>query len=80
MPRYFFDVHDRDGLYVDDVGIELANMEAARREARRALSDMVRDALREDKGLGVSVKIRDGSEGPVLITVTLSTAEPPEVH
>jgi cobalamin biosynthesis protein CbiD len=76
MPRYYFDVRDGDGTFVDDSGMELPDMQLAIREARRALADMVRDALRDYDEHSVSILIRDGANGPVLITVTLSTELP----
>lgn len=76
MARYYFDVHDGDGTFIDDTGVELPNMDTAIREARRALGDMVRDAMRDADGTGMSVLIRDGADGPVLLTVNLSTDKP----
>ena len=73
MATYFFDVHDGDGVFVDDTGMELASMDAAIKEARRALADMVRDALREEVEQSLSIRIRDGAEGPVVLSVTTST-------
>lgn len=75
MPRYYFDVRDDDGAFIDEVGVELPDMAAAIQEARRALADMVRDALRDSKG-DVAIAIRDGADGPVVISVTLSTVTP----
>lgn len=76
MPRYFFDVQDGEGAFVDETGIELPDMEAAIREARRALADMVRDTLREPMRDTLSIAIR-GAEGPVMLSVTLTTASDP---
>lgn len=73
MPRYYFDVHDGDGTFVDRVGVELRDMETAVREARKAIGDMVRDALRESDGSEISILVRDGADGPVLISVTMTT-------
>ena len=73
MPRYFFDVCDAEGAYVDEVGIELDDMETAIREARRALSDMMRDTLREGARDALSINIRDGADGPVMLSVNLTT-------
>ena len=77
MPRYFFDVRDGDGTFVDDLGVVLPDMETAKREARKALSDMVRDALRQDAAEALSIAIRDGMDGPVVLTVTMTTQMPP---
>lgn len=76
MPRYYFDVQEDDGWSVDEVGIELPDMDSAIREARLAIADMMRDALREQSGEGILIRIRDGADGPVLISVTLTTELP----
>ncbi|HEY8577972.1 MAG TPA: hypothetical protein VIL88_16720 [Devosia sp.] len=73
MPRYYFDVRDGDGAFIDEVGVDLPNMDSAVKEARKALADMVRDALREEEGSEISILVRDGADGPILITVSLST-------
>lgn len=73
MTRYYFDVTDGDGLFVDDVGMELPNIESAVREARKAMADMARDVLREDGGQEVTIGIREGADGPVVTSVTLKT-------
>lgn len=73
MPQYYFDVQDGDGVFVDDVGIELKDMDTAVREARKAIADMVRDALRESEGSQISILVRDGADGPILITVKMTT-------
>jgi len=77
MPQYFFDVQDGDGVFVDNVGLELPDMDTAIREARRALADMMRDVLRDRSGAEVIIQIRDGTEGPVILAVTLTTELPP---
>jgi len=76
MPRYHFDMQDGEGLFVDDVGLDLPDMDAAIKEARRALADMVRDSLRETSRGLLSIRIRDGADGPVVLSVTLSTVTP----
>lgn len=76
MPRYYFDVKDDEGTFVDEVGLELASMDAAIKEARRALADMVKDALRERDHDAVAIEIRDGADGPVVIAVNLTTLTP----
>jgi cobalamin biosynthesis protein CbiD len=73
MPHYYFDVRDGDGTFVDDVGLELPDMDTAVREARKAIADMVRDALREADGDLISILVRDGADGPVLISVKMTT-------
>lgn len=51
-------------------------MDAAISEARRALADMVKDALREREHDAVAIEIRDGADGPVVIAVNLTTLTP----
>lgn len=75
MPRYYFDVRDGDGSFVDDVGVELPDMHTAVKEARKAIADMVRDALRDADGSEISILVRDGADGPILITVTMTTED-----
>ena len=76
MPRFYFDINDGDGLFIDDAGIDLADMNAAIREARRALADMIRDTMRAvTEGDKVSIRIRDGAEGPILLEVTVTTQD-----
>ena len=58
MPRYYFDVRDRQGVHSDEVGLEFANMDAAIIEARRALADMTRESLITDGATDLSIVIR----------------------
>ncbi|QQR37633.1 hypothetical protein JI749_08530 [Devosia oryziradicis] len=76
MPHYFFDIHDGEGVFTDEVGMDLPDMDTAIREARRALADMVRDALRDQDGAKVLICIRDGADGPVMLSVSLTTDRP----
>jgi hypothetical protein len=78
MPRYYFDVHDRQGVHSDEVGLEFANMDAAIIEARRALADMTRESLITDGATDLSIVIRDGDDGPVNLVVTMTTERPGE--
>ena len=77
MPRYYFDVHDKDGVFRDEVGLELADMRAAVAEARRALADMTKELLVGDPhAQDIHIVIRDGADGPVRLSVTLETTWP----
>lgn len=73
MPRYYFDINDGGEIFVDSAGVELANMDAAVLEARRALADMMRDAMRGTECDVVSIRIRDGAEGPVMLEMHFTT-------
>lgn len=43
MRRYYFDLRDDNGLFVDDEGLECRDVSAVQAEAARALADMARD-------------------------------------
>ena len=73
MPRYYFDIHDQHGDLRDDEGLELDDLHAAELIARRTLGGLVQDALRDTGDGDVSITIRDGNEGPILIRVKLET-------
>lgn len=78
MPRYYFDVHDAQGVHPDEVGLEFSDMDAAIAEARRALADMTRESIMVDSETDLSIVIRDGKEGPVNLIVTMTTERPHE--
>ena len=76
MPRYFFDIRDATGVHTDDVGLELADMNTAIVEARRALADMTRETLLGGDDTQLNILIRDGADGPVKLAVSLTTERP----
>lgn len=79
MPRYYFDVHDKDGVFRDEVGLELTDIDAAVAEARRALADMTTELLmRDPEARNIHIVVRDGADGPVRLSVTMETIWPPE--
>jgi len=45
MPRYFFHVRDRDGLSLDEEGVELASDDRARAEAMQAAREMLAEKI-----------------------------------
>ncbi len=77
MPRYYFDVHDKDGVFRDEVGLDLPDIDAAVVEARRALADMTKELLIADPGAGnIHIVVHDGADGPVRLSVTMQTDWP----
>jgi hypothetical protein len=78
MPRYYFDVHDAQGVHADEIGLEFPDMDAAIVEARRALADMTRESIMVESATDLSIVIRDGKEGPVNLIVTMTTERPDE--
>lgn len=73
MPHYYFDVHDKDGIFHDEVGLDLPDMETAITEARRALADMTKEMLIGVGAEGIQIIIHDGANGPVRLSVSLET-------
>jgi hypothetical protein len=71
MPRYFFDTYDGENFVSDENGLELADIDAAKLEAQRALPDMVRDALPNSNFRSFVVNIRDET-GQAVIRLALS--------
>jgi hypothetical protein len=67
MPRYFFDVREGAELYLDPEGIELADLRAAKAEARRALGDMANEAIRAADRTNIVIEIREGSGHRVVV-------------
>jgi len=62
MPRFFFDVHD-DIHVIDDVGIELPDLDAAKAEATRTLAEIAGELLPNDgtrKTLAINVRNESG--------------------
>jgi len=47
MARYFFDIHN-DEIFNDETGVDCADLDAVRREARRVLPELARDILPHD--------------------------------
>jgi hypothetical protein len=76
MTRYYFDIFDKNGLTRDHEGIEFPSIREAETEARRALGGMVKDALAEGTEDQIEIRIRDGSEGPVILSVTMRSMSP----
>jgi hypothetical protein len=51
MPLYFFNIRDGRGYVADDEGIDLADLAAARSEARAGAVDMIVEWLRNEHGM-----------------------------
>lgn len=68
MARYYFDLHDHDGLTMDENGLELPSLMAVQAEAAKALADMARDTahdLDDNSKHFMAIQVRDNS-GPVM--------------
>jgi hypothetical protein len=68
MTRYYFDLVDDDGLFLDEEGLELSDFRAVQVEAAKSLADMARDAT-YDSGRSskrhMAVEVRDDA-GPLM--------------
>ena len=74
MPRFYFDVDDGDKLYRDEIGSELASVQAARDEASRAVAELARDYLPSaDPQKNITMWVRN-EDGSALLSLSLSFA------
>ena len=64
MPRFFFDF-DNGGTFLDEDGAEFPSIEAARKEALKALCDAARDYTRDGSQGRLVIRVRD-AEKPIL--------------
>ncbi|MFC1458463.1 DUF6894 family protein [Microvirga arabica] len=79
MRHFYFDTDDGVFRTVDDVGTELADIEAAKAEARAALADMAQDRLPDGNPRDLVVSVRDEAGRTVLrVTLALTTEYPME--
>ena len=71
MPRYYFDTDDGHYQHHDDEGVQFADVEAARKEAIRALTDIAQDALPDGDRRDFTSSVRTEA-GQVLFRAKLS--------
>lgn len=77
MVRYFFDIDAGATQYHDQIGLELADEQAARDEASRALAELAKEYLpggEPQKNITMWVRNEDGS---ALLQLALSFAIQP---
>jgi Domain of unknown function (DUF6894) len=70
MPTYFFNIRNTDGLIVDDEGITLPNIEAARREAIFGLREIAANLIKTGEPTGRRKMQVTNEAGEVLFTVS----------
>lgn len=67
MPLFFFHMRTGRGLDTDTIGVDLPHLDAARSQALRAISDLLRDAALTGQPVpGEAFEIADAEERPVL--------------
>jgi hypothetical protein len=71
MPRFHFDVREKDRVTLDEVGVELESVEAAEREAIRKVTGIGHDSLSKDRASEIEAQVKD-NKGFLLLTVTVS--------
>lgn len=68
MPRYYFDVHNGDGLIRDEHGLELSSRARIMTETSRILFDIARDEFPgRDRG-DISITVRDEGDRNICMT------------
>ncbi|AMJ62767.1 DUF6894 family protein [Bosea sp. PAMC 26642] len=77
MARFFFDTHDDGSVDLDTSGVDLPDEAAARDEAQRALSDMVREKLPNSEHLDFGVIVRDEAGAQIYVASLTFVAHGP---
>lgn len=68
MLRYFFDWDDSGEHTPDDVGVELRDLEAARRIAAQSLGELATDVLPSCTERHIAITVRDEAGRTLLVT------------
>ena len=71
MPRFFVEIHDGEVFTPDRVGLELEGLEAAKEEAKKALPDIVKDAMPDGDRRDFTVDVKNAA-GQIVWRATLS--------
>jgi hypothetical protein len=74
MPRYFFDIHDGVSM-PDKEGHEVADMNAVRAEAQRALTEIASHSEPRKDAIQLRMDVRDSNDKRVLTTTLLMVSE-----
>jgi hypothetical protein len=73
VPRYFFHIRDCGRVITDDEGLELADAAEAKKQAMRALGEMVREGTAKGCSGSITVDVID-SAGTLRFLATASFA------
>ena len=68
MAWYFFDSRDDGEVVVDDVGLEVAGLEAVKVLAAKGLAELALDVLPGTSERCLGIDVRDNDSQPVLTT------------
>jgi hypothetical protein len=69
---FFFDTDDGERLVVDEEGLELESVEAARQQAQAALADMVREMMPSGDQRTLTIRVRDEADQTVKAAVAVT--------
>ena len=59
--RFYFDIHDGQGVWPDEEGLDLEDVRAAEVEAARSLADVAKSAIPQPADdLAIAVRTRNG--------------------
>lgn len=67
MAKFFFDTLVDDTLDFDTVGVDLPDVEAAKSEAKAALTDMARDTPPRGNHMALLMKVRDETGAEIYV-------------
>ncbi len=59
--RFYFDIHDRLGVWPDEEGLDLEDVRAAEVEAARSLADVAKAATHRQGGVAIAVRTSNGA-------------------
>jgi hypothetical protein len=81
MAHYFFDWRDNGSTDLDEDGVDLPDLAAARAEAYRSLLERARDILPGSERHSLSIDVRDEASHHLLsivvfVEVTFATSDP----
>jgi hypothetical protein len=71
MPRFFFDIHDGEAFTPDREGLELDDFGVAKAEAKKTLSEIVKDEMPDGDRRDFTVDVKNAA-GQIVWRVTLS--------
>jgi hypothetical protein len=70
MPIYFFDTRDDETFIRDEIGLEFADVAAAKAEAAASLGELARDVLPSSNRRTLAVEVRNEHRPVLVATLT----------
>jgi hypothetical protein len=65
MPRFYFDLRDGEEFTLDEEGVELNSIEAAKVEASYSLFELAKDNLPGEVRSKIAIEVRDEARLPL---------------